>query len=607
MNGVLLLLLEVTAVLAAALLVVRLASGARAAVRHLVLASAFGVVLALPLATLLSPTIVLEFAALPAGRADPVAVSPPAAGPVAVEPERTGTSRPARMEVTTRADSIPYTTWLLVIWAVFALIALVPVGAGLLHPCSIRRRGQPWPEGTARMGELAQAAGMRPPVVLLHDGIAGPVTSGILRPVVALPSSAVTWSHAHVANALVHELEHVRRRDWPVHLTARAVCALYWFHPLAWIAWRVLRLEAERASDDAVLARGDPAAYAGQLLGLARQLANKPAIPGLSMASTSDLSTRIKSVLDNALPRGRAGKKMIVCIVLAAVVALAVLAPLRATATSEKRVSRAAETLAKRPDADSLAAAGLLGFRMPHDQSLRLVAQASLMAPERADLLWLHIQLCALDPSCNPEPLEMRLRVLDESNGAGWLGALARASERGDERSMSDALAAIARAGRVDIYWTTLVARLSSRIVSTNSAPLHEVLIWTIGNLAAVAIPGLQAVSDACTAERLMRADGMEVCRGVASAFLNGDTYLIESLGASLMKRAWPENSSKWVEADETRLTREHRVQSAKAADAWIKAHAEDFLALIEQHRREQEVDQAVQIAMGRNPTPVTR
>jgi beta-lactamase regulating signal transducer with metallopeptidase domain len=44
---------------------------------------------------------------------------------------------------------------------------------------------------------------------------------------------------------------------------------VYWFHPLVWIAWRRLGLEAEHASDDAVLREADATAYADQLVALA--------------------------------------------------------------------------------------------------------------------------------------------------------------------------------------------------------------------------------------------------------------------------------------------------------------------------------------------------
>jgi len=47
-----------------------------------------------------------------------------------------------------------------------------------------------------------------------------------------LPADAREWSELDVRRAFVHELEHIRRGDWTVHILARAVCALYWFHPL---------------------------------------------------------------------------------------------------------------------------------------------------------------------------------------------------------------------------------------------------------------------------------------------------------------------------------------------------------------------------------------
>jgi len=602
MTTVLLLLLQVTAVLAAALLGVRLASGARAAVRHLILASAFGVVLILPLATLVSPPIFMEIPTLPPRAADPVVAAPVAPPPVEVEPQRPVPS-PAMGMTAPPAGSISSGMRLFLVWAVVSMAFLVPVGASLLHLQSIRRRGRPWPEGTARVNDLLKAAGMRQPLVLLHDGIAGPITSGILHPVIILPCSAVNWSQGHVTNALVHELEHVRRRDWPVHLVSRTVCALYWFHPLAWIAWRALRLEAERACDDAVLAQEDAATYAEQLLELARNLAHKSA-PGLPMASGSDLSTRIRSVLDNMRQRGRVGKVMITGIVLAAVVALATLAPLRVSEDPEIRMYRAADLLAKRTDADSLAAAGLLNSHKHPEQALRLIAQASLMAPDRADLVWLHIQLCEAVASCDPEPLEILLRILDEQNGAGWFGALARASESGDEAARSAALAAIARAGRVDIYWTTLIARLSPPVASTKELSLFEAETGVVGALAAAAIPALGDVSRACTGERLMREDVLEVCRGVAQSLLNGDTVIIESIGASIAKRAWPEDSPEWVAADEARRTWDNGSGFGGSTEKWMRANAREFLDLFEQHRREQDVQHAVLVAIGRNPNP---
>jgi hypothetical protein len=268
------------------------------------------------------------------------------------------------------------------------------------------------------------------------------------------------------------------------------------------------------------------------------------------------------------------------------------------------RMERAAGLLAQRTGADSQAAAGLLSvFRHP-EQSLRLVAQATLQAPERSDLAWLHIQLCLTDTSCDPEPLEKLLRASDEKNGAGWFDELARASRRGDKGAESAALAAIGRSERVDFYWTTLVARLSRQVASTEVVSLIDAESHVIGALAGVAIPAYQAVSNACKGERLLRDDVVEVCRGIANSLLNGDTIITEMIGVAIARRAWPENAPKWMEANEARRIWDYRAQFADSFDVWHRNHVSEHLDLVEQHRREQDVYKAALIAMGKNPYP---
>lgn len=269
-------------------------------------------------------------------------------------------------------------------------------------------------------------------------------------------------------------------------------------------------------------------------------------------------------------------------------------------------MARAAALLATRTDADSQAAAGLANLFTRRDEALRLVAQASIKAPERADLAWLNIQLCLMDTTCDPQPLERRLRDLDGKNGAGWMDELARASKRGDEDAKSAALAAIGRSERMDTYWTTLIVRLSRQIAGTEAVSLLYAESFVQGALAGVAIPAYQAISSACKGERLLRDEVVKVCRDVATALMNGDTAITELIGIAIALRAWPENSPKWLEAAQARRVWEYRFKSAGSvdADAWSRTHASDHLALYEQHRREQDVLKAVLIASGRNPDP---
>ena len=58
-------------------------------------------------------------------------------------------------------------------------------------------------------------------------------------------------------------------------LFAYLVCAAYWLHPLSWIIRRQLRLEAERACDDAAMRGSDPETYAEQLVSLAESLVER--------------------------------------------------------------------------------------------------------------------------------------------------------------------------------------------------------------------------------------------------------------------------------------------------------------------------------------------
>jgi uncharacterized protein (TIGR03435 family) len=194
------------------------------------------------------------------------------------------------------------------IWIAGVAVFLLPVAVGLRQVSSLRRSALPWLEGRVTVDALTASVGLHRRVdVLLHESLPGPMTCGVLRAAIVLPADAPTWGDDDLRRAIVHELEHVRRGDWASQCVARIVAACYWFHPIVWIARRQLALEAERACDDAVIRRSDPAAYADQLVVLAKRLSTAAHQPQLAMANRSDLAARVVAVLDSAQPRGRAG------------------------------------------------------------------------------------------------------------------------------------------------------------------------------------------------------------------------------------------------------------------------------------------------------------
>ncbi len=145
------------------------------------------------------------------------------------------------------------------------------------------------------------------PVLLYSSSVVStPLTWGSHAPVILLPEDALDWPEAHRRIVLRHELAHVARGDSFTQLVAGFVCALYWFHPLVWIAERRLRAECERACDDNVVSLGTPAAeYAAHLLEVARSARafGAPGFLSVAMARPSQLEGRLLAVLSESRRR----------------------------------------------------------------------------------------------------------------------------------------------------------------------------------------------------------------------------------------------------------------------------------------------------------------
>lgn len=324
-------LIKVTATTVLALAACRLARRREAALRHLVLAAAFGLLVLVPMTSILAPPLVLPVRV--AVSAAPVAPAVPATAFVEDRADAGHVAEPSGQRASFAVSS---EVFLIAGWMLGAAFSLVPLALALLQTRRIRRSGLPWLEGRALIGSLAGDAGCRKRIdVVLHETVAGPMTCGIGRPAIVLPFDAPSWTNEDLHRAVVHELEHIRRRDWATQAISRAVCACYWFHPIVWIAWRNLRLEAERACDDAVLRRSEPTAYADQLVGLARRLSAAPAHAQLAMAGRGDLSARVLAVLDGRQQRGRAGVRWVLFAVATATLLLSTLSPLRVVAQQQ--------------------------------------------------------------------------------------------------------------------------------------------------------------------------------------------------------------------------------------------------------------------------------
>ena len=79
--------------------------------------------------------------------------------------------------------------------------------------------------------------------------VSGPITFGLVRPVVLFPPNVSTLP-VHVQEAITcHELLHVKRRDWLHEIVEELVRAVLWFHPAIWWLIGRIRLSREQVVD----------------------------------------------------------------------------------------------------------------------------------------------------------------------------------------------------------------------------------------------------------------------------------------------------------------------------------------------------------------------
>lgn len=229
-----------------------------------------------------------------------------------------------------------------VCWMAGLLSLLFRLAVSLLRLKRLQHRALPASEQLqAAVTRLAAGMGIRRSLHICHPADRhaehAPMTWGMSRPVLLLPSDVEAWPQERLQAVALHELAHIVRGDWGFLILTEAVCALYWFHPLVWILVHHLRRESEQACDDRVLSTGvKPSNYAGHLLEVVRmsKTVSTPPNGAISMAEPSLLEVRIRAVIDGRRSR-RPLSRLASVLALGGLIAL--ISPLSAARLVEKQ------------------------------------------------------------------------------------------------------------------------------------------------------------------------------------------------------------------------------------------------------------------------------
>ena len=381
-----------------------------ASLRHMLWTMAMVGLIAIPLVTTFAPASlrwrVLPVLNAPAPGLRESATRPQPSSQLATprpDSKRTGpeiatAAADARATDTDGQPVAPRLSWrgtLLLLWAFGAALLLTRFLAALVAVRRIARRAteitdERWHAAADR---AARSLGVvTVPELRQSDDVAMPFACGLVRPIIVIPSAAVDWTAEHRDAVLMHELAHVSRGDLTMNAVSHLVRAVYWFHPLAWLAAYRLRVEGERACDDAVLRAGAlPSNYAEHLLNIVRSVGRSVPSVALAMARKSDFEGRLLAILEPGMSRSRLSRPRTAAIAAAFLVfvtPLAAMAPAPAAspaafdaATAPELAPRTAAPLAARvpqqPAADTT-------IRTVDSTRANRVVQSTAQAPTSA-------------------------------------------------------------------------------------------------------------------------------------------------------------------------------------------------------------------------------
>lgn len=134
-----------------------------------------------------------------------------------------------------------------------------------------------------------------------------PFVMGVFRANIYLPLEITEDERRHI---LLHEQNHIRRRDYQVKLLAALILSVYWFHPLVWLSYHLMCEDMEMSCDERAvwgMSSREKEDYCRTLLkfasrdaGLSRLAAGQPAF------GDSSVKQRIRNILDFKSPKKRA-------------------------------------------------------------------------------------------------------------------------------------------------------------------------------------------------------------------------------------------------------------------------------------------------------------
>lgn len=193
--------------------------------------------------------------------------------------------------------------WIVLLWLLIIGFKFIRFGSSFYNVSQLKKRaisspGEYW---NNRVIELCRQLQINKKVQLLQSGIVKiPAVVGYFKPVILFPVALMASMPLHEVEAiLIHELGHIRRKDFLVNMLQNIVEIIFFFNPaVLWIS-ALIKTERENCCDDIAVAHtGNKQDYIKALISF--QQFSQPAAPQLAIAFSGEekyLLHRIKRII----------------------------------------------------------------------------------------------------------------------------------------------------------------------------------------------------------------------------------------------------------------------------------------------------------------------
>ncbi|MCF0074973.1 M56 family metallopeptidase [Dyadobacter sp. CY261] len=237
--------------------------------------------------------------------------------------------------------------WIFTIWFLCFAFKILSLANGLFYVHRIRsyKVHQVSGEWQERIKNYAEHLGIRQSISLLQSELVKvPVTVGHFKPVILIPIGLIFQLPAQqIETILIHELAHIRRRDYLVNILQSLLETIFFFNPgLLWLS-SLIREEREICCDDIVLANTSVKSnYLEALLAFhSQQPARSDLVLGLG---SNQLVNRLKRIINHENKRLNKMEKIVLLAGLLIVSAFSYIPnpeqPLEYTKNSQHEVTR---------------------------------------------------------------------------------------------------------------------------------------------------------------------------------------------------------------------------------------------------------------------------